>query len=204
MTATSPTLVLFDLDGVLVEYDRPRRLQHLGDAVGRTADHVQEALFGSGLEDRYDAGLLSTDAYLDELGRNLDCNVDRATWSAARLASMTCAAETCTRVARLAQRVEIGVLTNNGVLVESLLPVALPGLFPLLEGRVFCSGLLRASKPSQEIFHIALERLGHTPHHALFLDGNFDNVEGARAAGLFAEHVAHPGAFDTILACYGL
>jgi len=69
---------------------------------------------------------------------------------------------------------------------------------------VFSSGLLRASKPSQEIFHIALERLGHTPHHALFLDDNFDNVEGARAAGLFAEHVAHPGAFDTILACYGL
>jgi len=204
VTHTSPSLVLFDLDGVLVEYDRPRRLQHLGDAVGRSAEQVYEALFGSGLEDRYDAGELSTDVYLTELGSHLGVAVDRTAWSAARTASMTCTTETCTRIARLAQRVEVGVLTNNGVLIEDLLPDALPGLFPLLEGRVFCSGTLGASKPSQDIYRIALERLGHAPQRALFLDDNFDNVEGARAAGLYAEHVARPGAFDTILACYGL
>jgi putative hydrolase of the HAD superfamily len=117
---------------------------------------------------------------------------------------MTCTRKPCTRVARLAQRVEIGVLTNNGVLVESLLPVALPGLFPLLEGRVFCSAAMGASKPSREAFLIPLERLGHAPGDTLFLDDNRANVEGARAAGLHAEHVAGPGEFDAILARYGL
>jgi hypothetical protein len=52
MTATSPTLVLFDLDGVLVEYDRPRRCNISVTRWDATADHVHEALFGSGLEER--------------------------------------------------------------------------------------------------------------------------------------------------------
>ena len=73
MTASHPSLVLFDLDGVLVAYDRPGRIAHLGAALGREPERVQAALFGSTqLEDRYDSGVLSTDEYLSELGDALE------------------------------------------------------------------------------------------------------------------------------------
>jgi len=200
----SPSLVLFDLDGVLVEYSHARRMAHMGTALGRTPEAVFSALFDSGLEPRYDDGLLDNDAYLAALGEVLDCIVDRDTWSAARLAGMSCTEVTCARILAVARRCEVAVLTNNGAMVLDLLPQAMPRLFPLFEGRVFCSAAMGASKPSREAFLIPLERLGHAPGDTLFLDDNRANVEGARAAGLHAEHVAGPGEFDAIFARYGL
>ena len=204
MSASPPSLVLFDLDGVLVAYDRPRRMQHLGAATGRSADEVYAALFESGLEDRYDAGAIATGDYLATLSDALGCDIDRATWGAARTAAMTCTPATCARIAQLATQCDVAVLTNNGPLIAEILPTALPTLFPTLEGRVFCSGTLGASKPAAEVYLRVVERLGHVPQRTLFLDDNQANVEGARAAGLFAEHVAHPGEFDAILSAYGL
>ena len=86
-TPAPPSLVLFDLDGVLVEYSHARRMAHMGAALDRDPADIFAALFESGLEARYDAGLLTTDAYLAELGAMLGCTVDAATWSAARIAS---------------------------------------------------------------------------------------------------------------------
>jgi glucose-1-phosphatase len=196
--------VLFDLDGVLVAYDRRGRMEHLGNAIGCTADAVFAALFESGLEDRYDAGDITTDDYLATLGESLGCQVDRTTWSAARTASMHCAPATCARIAALSKQCDVAVLTNNGALIAEILPTAIPDLFPSLDGRVFCSGALGASKPSRDAFLRVVDRLGHVPHRTLFLDDNMDNVEGARAAGLFAEHVAQAGEFNAILGVYGL
>jgi putative hydrolase of the HAD superfamily len=205
VSTSRPALVVFDLDGVLVSYDRSGRVAHLGAALDRDPELVQAALFGaSALEDRYDAGAMSTDDYLAELGDTLGCHVDRPTWAAARIASMHCPVDTCLRVASLAHRCEVAILSNNGAMVADILPHAIPALFPTFENRVFCSGVLGSSKPSPECFLRVVEHLGHTPQHTLFLDDNFDNVEGARSAGLFAEHVAQPGRFDAILACYNL
>lgn len=203
-TPAPPSLVLFDLDGVLVEYSHARRMAHMGAALDRDPAAIFAALFESGLESRYDAGLLTTDAYLAELGAMLGCTVDAATWSAARIASMTCTDATCARVASLAGHCEVAVLTNNGLLIPDLLPQAFPQLFPQLEGRVFCSAALGVSKPEPDAFLRVLERLGHAPANALFLDDNRYNVEGARNIGMRAEHVVRPGEFDAILSASGL
>jgi putative hydrolase of the HAD superfamily len=89
-------------------------------------------------------------------------------------------------------------------LLADTVPHALPTLFPAFADRVLCSGALGVAKPSPDAYHRAVERLGHAPQRTLFLDDNFANVEGAREAGLFAEHVARVGEFDAILAAYGL
>ncbi|BCT92674.1 hypothetical protein LYSHEL_16980 [Lysobacter helvus] len=202
MTHAAPSLVLFDLDGVLVAYDRRRRMEHLGAALGRDPDRVYAALFESGLEARYDAGEIDTAQYLAALGEALDHPVDPAAWHAARAASMDCTPETCARVATLATRCDIAILTNNGPLVIDALPHALASLFQ--PDRIFGSGALHLAKPAPEVFRKVVAHLGHAPHAALFLDDNHDNVEGARAAGLLAEHVARAGEFDAILARYAL
>jgi len=202
VTHAAPSLVLLDLDGVLVAYDHRRRMEHLGAAIGRDPDRVYAALFDAGLEARYDAGEIDTTHYLAELGDALDHPVDPEAWRAARAASMDCTPGTCARIAALAQRCDIAILTNNGPLVLDALPQALTALFK--PGRIFCSGALRMAKPSIAVFRHVVAHLGHAPHATLFLDDNHDNVEGARAAGLHAEHVARPGAFDAILARYAL
>jgi glucose-1-phosphatase len=202
VTPAAPSLVLFDLDGVLVGYDRRRRMQHLGTAIGCDPDRIYAALFDAGLEARYDAGDIDSAQYLAELGQLLDTSVDPATWRAARAAAMDCTPATCARIAALAARCDIAILTNNGPLVIDALPHALASHFQ--PDRVFCSGALRLAKPSAEVFRQVVDRLGHAPHATLFLDDNPDNVAGARAAGLHAEHIERAGEFDAVLSRYGL
>ena len=198
-------LVLFDLDGVLVEYDRHRRVRLLAEALGHPHDVVQGLLFagGDGLEDRYDAGELDTAAYLSAIGAALGCRIDADSWCAARRAAMRMPDAVARTVETVAAKCDVGVLTNNGVLIAEQWPTLLPSM-ALLQGRVLCSGALRASKPQPAIFERALAHFGRRPEHTLFLDDNMDNVAGARAAGLHAEQVLRPGEFAAILAAYGV
>lgn len=199
-----PQLVLFDLDGVLVHYDRAHRVEHLANTLGRSVRQVDDALFASGLESRYDRGELDTTDYLDRLGVALHTRVGREAWTAARGAAMRIDADCLGLLERVATQADVAILTNNGPLLGECLPELLPGLFPRFDGRVLCSATLGESKPAPEVYLRALARLRHAPHASLFLDDNADNVDGARAAGLHAERVPAPGELMAILAGYGL
>jgi putative hydrolase of the HAD superfamily len=200
--ATPPSLVLFDLDGVLVSYSHRIRCETLGAAIGRTHDAVFSALFDTGIEPQYDAGLIDDDAYLAALSDALDCTIALPQWLAARSASMQCEPATCERIAALAGRADVAVLTNNGPLVLDSLPARLTDVIP--RERIFCSHVLGVSKPAPICFLRVVETLGHAPNRTLFLDDNFANVQGARTAGLQSEQVHAPGEIAGILRDYGL
>ena len=202
MIATPPSLVLFDLDGVLVSYSHQVRVETLGAAIGRAPEVVFSALFDTGIEPRYDAGLLDDAAYLAALSATLGCEVEVAQWLAARSASMRCDPATSARIAALAGRADVAVLTNNGPLVLDSLPSHLADAIP--RDRIFCSHVIGVSKPAPAAFLRVVETLGHAPHRTLFLDDNFANVEGARSVGLQAEQVHAPGDIAGILRDYGL
>ena len=85
MTA-SPALVLFDMEGVLSHYDRSARVDHLSAVSGQPPETVRHAIWGSGLEARADAGQISDEEYLSELGDLLSCRINRNDWLAARRA----------------------------------------------------------------------------------------------------------------------
>jgi putative hydrolase of the HAD superfamily len=204
VTRYVPSLVLFDLDGVLVDYDRAARTRHLARASGCDEALAWSALFDSGLEARFDAGQVSTAAYLDELGRALGRPVGVELWSAARGAAMHLAPETVDLVHRAASHAAVGVLTNNGRLLVEQLPALLPPLFPHLHGRVLCSAALGMSKPDPAVYQAACAALGHAPASTLFLDDSIANVDGALLAGLRAEHVATPRELRRVLTAHAL
>jgi putative hydrolase of the HAD superfamily len=199
---TPPSLVLFDLDGVLVSYSHKIRVETLGAAIGRAPDIVFSALFDTGIEPQYDAGLIDDATYLAALSDALGCTVALPQWIAARSASMQCERATCARIAALAGRAEVAVLTNNGPLVLDALPGHLTDVIP--RERIFCSNVLGVAKPAPIAFLRVVETLGHAPNATLFLDDNFANVQGARSAGLQSEQVHAPGEIAGILRDYGL
>jgi FMN phosphatase YigB (HAD superfamily) len=196
--------VLFDFDGVLAVYRRERRLAHLAVVAGTDASRVREALYGSGLEARYDAGQLDTSGYLQELGERLGHPVDERTWLAARVAASQADPQVVARVAALDSTLALGVLTNNGVLIGQAIPDILPGLYPRLQGRVLCSGQFGRRKPDPLVFVQALERLCWDPVTTLFVDDLFANVQGARKAGLQADTVKDARSLRRVLKRYGL
>ncbi|GAB1597072.1 HAD-IA family hydrolase [Lysobacter claricitrinus] len=202
--SSTPSLVLFDLDGVLVDYDRAARVTHLARAIGVEDGAVWAALFGSGLEDRFDAGSIEADDYLDALGGALGTSVNRAVWADARRVAMRMDPALPALLARVHARCDIAVLTNNGGLLVDLLREIAPALAAAFGDRVLCSARLGARKLVECVYLDAVESLGHAPASTLFVDDSIANVEGARRAGLQAAHVAAPNVLAGVLAAYGL
>ncbi|WP_313146658.1 HAD-IA family hydrolase [Stenotrophomonas sp.] len=195
-------LLLLDVDGVLVQYQRAQRVLHLAQALDVNADAVQAALYGSGLEAAHDSGVLDGTTYLARLGGLLGRRVDVQTWTAARQAASHPQDAVLQRLERL--QVPLAVLTNNGALMVQALPQLLPGLFPALHGRVFCSADFGLRKPQPAVFQHVLDVLQVAPAHTLFVDDLFANVRGARAAGLHAETVRDGRGLGKVLKRYAI
>jgi putative hydrolase of the HAD superfamily len=200
----SPKLLLLDFDGVLAAYSRAARIAHLATHCGCDPARVREVLFASGLETAYDGGAIATAAYLHRLGQGLGAQVDEADWIAARVAGSRGDPGVIERVLPLAGKVALGVLTNNGPLMAQAIPQIVPALFPLLQGRVLCSGALGGRKPQAEVYRRTLDHFGIAPRHALFIDDLFVNVRGARAIGMPAETASGARALRRALARHGL
>ena len=107
-------------------------------------------------------------------------------------------------VAAVAMQCPVAVLTNNGPLMAQAIPHIVPGLFPMLDRRVLCSGMLGGRKPQPAVYTRALERLGARAAATLFVDDLFVNVQGARRAGLHADTVHDARSMRRVLSRYGL
>ncbi|WP_311240367.1 MULTISPECIES: HAD-IA family hydrolase [unclassified Xanthomonas] len=204
MSPVRPSLLLLDFDGVLASYSRPRRLAALATAATCTPQRVQQVLFEQGLERAYDAGELDTQVYLTQLSDGLGHPIDRATWIAARVAACRADPAVVAQVLAVSATTAVAVLTNNGPLMAEAIAQLVPSLFPLLQGRVLCSGALGGRKPQLEVYQRALAQLGAEPARTLFVDDLFVNVRGARAAGLHADTVRDARALRRVLKRYGL
>ena len=185
-------LVIFDVDGVLCRYDRPRRLRRLAAFTGRTPEEIFAAIWESGFEAASEAGAFDAASYLSEFGKRLSYPLSRAQWVEARRISMTAFPEMLALAGRIKASVPVAVLTNNGFLTKETIGELFPELPPLFADNLLFSAEFAARKPDPEVYRRLLARLGGAPQAALMIDDDADNIEGARAAGL------HGHVFDGI------
>lgn len=192
--AAPPRLVLFDLDGVLADYDRPARCAALARAAGGVDEAAMfEAMFGpEGLEHASDRGDIGLAGSLEGLRERHGWHVDAATFVDARRISTRVRPDMMALCRALAPQAGIAVFTNNGDWVGEHMHAIAPELPANFGAAIVCSGQMRQSKPDPTAFHACLARLGDiTPADTLFIDDNADNVAGARAAGLDALLFTH-------------
>jgi putative hydrolase of the HAD superfamily len=185
---TLPAVFLFDLDGVLAHYDHAPRLRVLAQRSGTSVEAITQALFDSGLERDADLGHYDARGQVDELVRRLGAPVSLADCIEARRAAMRADLAMLALVRRVAERSKVAILTNNNLLLRDHLLAICPPLFPLFDGRVFCSAQFGLAKPDPDIFHRCLASLASEPRDAFFIDDKHENAEGARQAGLRAHH----------------
>lgn len=184
-----PALVLFDLDGVLADYDRAIRCAWLATTCGASSAAVYEALFGGrGLELPSDRGDIGLSGYLARLQARHCWHIAASNFLAARRAATTVDLGMLALCDRLAGQAALAVFSNNGRWVEGHAADIVPALMPRFAGRIVCSGSLRRLKPEPAAYVACLARLGGEPATTLFVDDRQDNVDGARAAGLDAIH----------------
>ncbi|HEX8803594.1 MAG TPA: HAD family phosphatase [Acidimicrobiales bacterium] len=197
-------LVIFDVDNVLVRYDRPRRMAEMAERLGRTADEVTAAVFGSGAEDAADAGEIGADDYLRTIADHLGVHVPRDVWVAARAAATVAEPAMVALAADVAAHTQVALLTNNGSLLRQEFARIAPTVAALPGVQLFASGDLGLAKPDPEVYRTVVARYGLTPADALFVDDSADYVAGARRAGLRAHLFTGRDALVAVLVAEGL
>lgn len=181
---TEISLILFDLNGVLYNYDRAARIAHLASISKLSPEAILAAIWESGFEDSGDAGILDAADYLRDFGARIGCDLAEADWVAAQQASVTPIAPTLALLPRLRDDVQCAVLTNNNLLVLRHFPTLYPEAAALAGSRTCVSAEFGARKPDPEVYRRCLIRLGVAPQQALFIDDSPANVAGASTAGL--------------------
>ncbi len=188
--------IIFDLDGVLYRYDLSRRLARLAALAARAPAAIEAAIWGSGFEDRADAGEFDAEHYLREFGERIGVSISRAEWIAARAAGMELDERMLALVRELSRRLDVGLLSNNGWLLRESLPQLAPGLPALFGPRLFVSAELGVRKPDPEVFRRLAARVQLAPDGLLMVDDNAANVAGAIAAGWQGHHFRDRNGFE--------
>jgi glucose-1-phosphatase len=197
-------LVLFDMDNVLCDYDRGKRVTWLAELAGSTSDFVYNAIWGSGFELLGDSGTLDAADYLRGFGERIGYPLSLDEWVEARRRSMQADRPMLEIAGSLRKTVDIAVLTNNTTLVADHIDTLLPELPPLFGSRIYTSARFKTAKPDPRCYRLCLSELNVRPESVLFVDDLMANVAGARDAGLFAHHHTSVETFRKALSEYGL
>jgi putative hydrolase of the HAD superfamily len=180
------SLVLFDLDGVLCNYDRAAHIAHIAHLVGKDPAEVYDAIWASGFDADADAGTVSAAEYLRGFGPRIGRALTPDQWLEGRRAATTAACDVLDVVAEVRRAARVAVLSNNTTLVTEHIDAFLPALRPLFGGAIHVSAEFGAVKPSSAVYLRCVATLAASPARTLFVDDLEENVVGARAAGLRA------------------
>jgi len=197
-------LVLFDMDNVLCDYDRGKRVACLAELAGTSSEAVHAAIWDSGFELLGDSGALDAADYLRGFGERIGYPLSLDEWVEARRRSMQANRAMLEMARRLRDTVDIAVLTNNTTLVADHIDTLLPELRPLFGSRIYTSAQFKTAKPDPRCYRLCLSELQAAPDTVLFVDDLAANVAGAREAGLFAHHYNSVETFRQALSEYGL
>lgn len=177
--------IIFDLGGVLLDFDHKKTCQRLAQKSSLTLDSVYEAIFTSGLEAKYDVGLPTRDFYAGVMELfEIDLPMDE-------FSSIWCdifseKPRSVDLLRRLKARKErLCMLSNTNELHFEYVRSKFPFIDECFdESNVFLSYKLGSKKPEPEIYQMVIKEIGLDPSELIFIDDREDNVMAARQQGI--------------------
>jgi glucose-1-phosphatase len=184
--------LLFDLGGVVLEFDFEHAIRHWAPFSSLSLRELRER-FGSDEPYRqHERGEITATAYFDGLRRNLKLTASDAQiaegWNGIFRAEIS---ETLDAIAQARKHLPCYVFSNTNAEHHRTWGTAYPRIAASFD-RVFVSSEIGMRKPEAEAFVHVASAIGVAPANILFFDDMVENVVGAVAAGLQAVQVRSP------------
>jgi len=178
--------IYFDLGNVILNFDHDIGCQQISDVSGVTPNAVRAALFESGLEVRFEKGLIDSNQFHEEFCRLTDSRPSKGQFliAASNIFSPNLAVFPLITQLR-ASGFPIGVLSNtcqaHWDYVQSRFLILRDFFTPYI-----LSYEVRSLKPDAKIFDRAIELAGCQNQKCFFVDDKPENVDSAKTAGMDA------------------
>lgn len=184
--------IYFDLGNVILNFSHPAMVRQVAEVTGLDLETVQQHLFDSGLENRYETGELNSQQFFDSFAETIKTHHDKSI--ACDLAAFI---EACgdifwlngPTVAVISQLwtagMPLGILSNT---CEAHWNVA-RRKFPLIDqffDTKITSYHCYSMKPDPKIYHDAIEASGFAAGEIFFTDDKPENVAAAIDVGMDA------------------
>jgi FMN phosphatase YigB (HAD superfamily) len=188
------TLIL-DLGGVLIDVDYHASARHFAALGFPDFGALYSKAKQTDLFDRFETGALAPQDFRDEVRNLLGAQLNDADIDAGWNAMLgTIPGKRIALVKELKQRYRLLLLSNtNAIHVPAFEAIIARDLgitdFKGLFHGAYYSCELGMRKPNGDIFNHVIAAHNADPARTLFIDDSIQHVEGARAAGLAAEHL---------------
>ena len=178
--------IYFDLGKVILDFDHKIGCQQVAALAGISAEEVDQALFGLGLEVEYETGLINCGQFHEKFCELTGSKISEVDLLNSMSDIFTPNLPIFPLIAQLgAANIPMGILSNtcraHWDLVYSRYKILQDFFEPLI-----LSYEVKSMKPDSVIYHRAIEMAGCDIRKCFFVDDRQENVDGANAAGMDA------------------
>jgi HAD superfamily hydrolase (TIGR01509 family) len=178
-----PAVVLFDLGGVVCNFDPGPRLAALSRDCGLPPEEIHARVWESGLTREFDSGRLTSAECYRVVRDRIGLRMDQDAFGEVILSALSVNRPMLDLVDEVRMRARTAMLTDNPPLLLEAMPVRFPELLERFDPITF-SCQIGALKPSAVAFEAALSLLGEAAANVVFIDDTAANVEGATSVGM--------------------
>jgi HAD superfamily hydrolase (TIGR01509 family) len=178
--------VFFDLGGVIVRTEHQAPRQHLADRLGMEYEELDRLVFGSETARQASLGTIPEREHWAEVTRRLHRPLSEADALRDEFFSGDIIDLTLLDFLRsLKPRYTTGLISNAW---SGLRPYIVSKKFDDVFHAMIISAEVGVTKPTAQIYQLALEQAKVQAEAAVFVDDMIENVEGARKLGMSAIH----------------
>ena len=181
-----PRFFYFDLGRVLINFDVQKMLDQLATVCGADAARVKEIVFDSGMQTKYESGLIDCREFHEQFNAaiGLQCDFEKLRLAASDIFELNVGIVAIAAQLR-ASGCRMGILSNTCHAHWEFCLRRYPSVIGLFDVHAL-SYRLKAVKPQAAIFESAAVLAGVEAGEIFFVDDMPGHVEAARAVGFDA------------------
>ena len=190
--------IIFDFGNVVCQFDNNIFLTKIAEFTDKSVSELNELIYlSSGLPRRYEAGLISSDQFFNEISKRCNLSMPKSEFIEAYTDIFTPIKTSFELIRKLRPRYKVALLsdTSEWDFEYGIRPVEVFDLFDA----VSLSFEVKALKPDKKIFYDALRKLSVEPEECIYIDDIEEYVRVARRIGIHAIHyTCHANLCDSL------